>query len=66
VSAERFVIVVEYEADADEEEPLAKAVEQIRERMHHPDQPDAKVVQVYAAIRESADAVLSVFEKSRT
>ena len=60
--AQRMVIVIEYDANPDADQPLAEAMEQVRARMHHPDQPNIKVVQVYAAIKESAEQVLAVFE----
>ena len=58
---QRMVIVIEY-AITNDGQPIREAMEALRERLRHPDQPHARQVQVYAAIREDADAVLAVFE----
>ena len=59
----KLVIVIEYDVNPEGCPILpAEAMEVLRERMLHPDLPNTKQRQVYAAIGGDADAVLSVFE----
>ena len=61
--SERLVIVIEYDADPHQpERALLDAMAQIHEGARHLNPDHVKVVQVHAAIKESADQVLAVFE----
>ncbi len=55
------IIVIEYDINPEVNLLFDEAIEQVRQRMNHPDQPNTKVVQIYAAIDEDAQRVLDIF-----
>jgi len=57
------VIVIEYDINPESSMLFDEAIEQVRQRMVHPDQPHTKVVQVYAAILDDAQKILDIFKE---
>jgi len=60
---ERLVIVIEYDAGPDWQQALNDAMEQITKGLDRLDPDHIEAVQVHAAIKESADQVLAVFNE---
>lgn len=61
----RAIIVIEYDINPESSMLFDEAIEQVRQRMIHPDQPHTRVVQVFAAINDDAQSILDIFEKGK-